>query len=101
MITEVDLVFCSSIAVEAARQAEEVFRSQNAGAALLSRDGISDREWKISYDQILEDVILGALSSNSSYPILSEESLSNTILEDLFWVVDPLDGSANCLRGLP
>ena len=59
------------------------------------------REWKIKADQILESVIIPKLQKESDYPILSEESGINKGMGDECWIVDPLDGTANFLRGLP
>lgn len=59
------------------------------------------REVKAASDQILEDVILTRLR-DTGLEILSEESgqISGDIEGDLRWVVDPLDGTVNFIRGL-
>lgn len=59
------------------------------------------REVKAASDQILEDVILNRLR-DTGLEILSEESgqISGDIESELRWVVDPLDGTVNFIRGL-
>ena len=39
--------------------------------------------------------------SCSDYSILGEETGSSDTLEDYYWVIDPLDGTSNFLRGIP
>ena len=42
------------------------------------------------------------MKSNLSFPILAEESgKSKEHLDETFWVVDPLDGTANYARDIP
>ena len=42
------------------------------------------------------------ITSSSDYPILAEESgKSHEDLGELFWVIDPLDGTANYNRAIP
>ena len=59
------------------------------------------REVKSASDQILEDVILTRLR-DTGLEILSEEvgHISGDIESELNWVVDPLDGTVNFIRGL-
>jgi myo-inositol-1(or 4)-monophosphatase len=59
------------------------------------------REWKVKADRLLESVIIPNLQKESDYPILSEESGIHKGAGEECWIVDPLDGSANFLRGLP
>jgi myo-inositol-1(or 4)-monophosphatase len=60
-----------------------------------------DREIKIDLDFLLEACVIDTIQGHSDWPIVSEESLRWTGNDDNFWIVDPLDGSFNCLRGLP
>ena len=60
-----------------------------------------DREIKIDLDFLLEACVIDTIQKHSDWPIVSEESLKWTGNDDNFWIVDPLDGSFNCLRGLP
>lgn len=59
------------------------------------------REVKAASDQILEDVILARLR-DTGLEILSEEAgqVSGNVESALRWVVDPLDGTFNFIRGL-
>jgi myo-inositol-1(or 4)-monophosphatase len=60
------------------------------------------RDIKLKADLESEKLIIEYISSKSDYPILGEETGKSTHdLEDIFWVVDPLDGTANYNRGIP
>ena len=60
------------------------------------------RDIKLQADLSAEKVIKNIIQSESSYPILAEESgLSSKIISNTFWVVDPLDGTANYSRNIP
>ena len=59
------------------------------------------REWKVKADKSLESVIIQNLQKESNYSILSEESGFHKGEGKEYWIVDPLDGSANFSRGLP
>ena len=64
-------------------------------------DSSIGREWKVKADKLLESVIISNLRKGSDYPILSEESGVHKGAGEEYWIVDPLDGSANFSRGLP
>ena len=80
-----------------------------AGSLLLNEKNIltktvftSRRDIKLEADICSENLIKKIISSKSLYPILAEESgKSQENLDDIYWVVDPLDGTANYARGLP
>ena len=62
----------------------------------------SDTDIKLKADVEAENLIKSILSSSSNFPILAEESgKSKNELEETFWVVDPLDGTANYTRDIP
>ena len=62
----------------------------------------SDTDIKLKADIEAENLIKLFLSKESSYPILAEEGVkSEDILEETFWIVDPLDGTANYTRDIP
>jgi myo-inositol-1(or 4)-monophosphatase len=62
----------------------------------------SDTDIKLKADVEAENLIKSILTSRSSFPILAEESgKSVNKLEETFWVVDPLDGTANYTRDIP
>jgi len=80
-----------------------------AGSLLLNEKNIltktvftSRRDIKLEADICSENLIKEIISSKSLYPILAEESgKSQENLDDIYWVIDPLDGTANYARGLP
>ena len=62
----------------------------------------TNKDIKLKADISAEEIIKETLKSESSFPILAEESgQSAKNLSDTFWVVDPLDGTANYLRDIP
>jgi myo-inositol-1(or 4)-monophosphatase len=62
----------------------------------------SDTDIKLKADIEAEDLIKSILTKESSFPILAEESVKpEGGLEETFWVVDPLDGTANYTRDIP
>jgi len=62
----------------------------------------SDTDIKLQADIEAEDLIKSILTKESSFPILAEESgKPEGGLEEIFWVVDPLDGTANYTRNIP
>ena len=80
-----------------------------AGNILLNQKDIlnnsiftSDRDVKLEADIAAENLIKGIIEIESNFPILAEESgKSADNLGDTFWVVDPLDGTANYARDIP
>jgi myo-inositol-1(or 4)-monophosphatase len=82
-----------------------------AGAALKANrlewsviEAEHGREVKIDADKRAEELILAAISKNSSFPIISEEAGWSRALaggDRYVWAVDPLDGSVNYLRDYP
>ena len=62
----------------------------------------SNADIKLKADLEAEDLIKSILEKGSSFPILAEESgKSKSELDETFWVVDPLDGTANYARDIP
>lgn len=62
------------------------------------------KDIKISADRESERIIIDTIREKSDFPILSEEKgliEATTRSGDLRWIVDPLDGSMNFLRGIP
>ena len=80
-----------------------------AGDLLLNKKDIlnksiftSDRDIKLEADIAAENLIKDIIRNESSFPILAEEGgKSVDDLGDTFWVVDPLDGTANYTRDIP
>jgi myo-inositol-1(or 4)-monophosphatase len=62
----------------------------------------SNTDIKLEADIVAEKLIKEILTNETSFPILAEESgQSSDQLTDIFWVVDPLDGTANYSRNIP
>ncbi len=62
----------------------------------------SDKDIKLKADIDSENIIKQVISTESIIPILAEESgLQEESLPEVFWVVDPLDGTANYARDIP
>ena len=62
----------------------------------------TDKDIKLHADISSESIIKKIISAQSKFPILAEESAylyKNT--SGIFWVVDPLDGTANYSREIP
>jgi myo-inositol-1(or 4)-monophosphatase len=63
-----------------------------------------EKDIKLEADRECEKLIRQLLCTNSPYSIIGEEQGGDASLiksEELFWVVDPLDGTYNYLRALP
>jgi myo-inositol-1(or 4)-monophosphatase len=62
----------------------------------------SHKDIKLKADILAEKSIKSIIENESDYPILAEESgLSSKTIPNIFWVVDPLDGTANYARNIP
>ena len=61
----------------------------------------SGRDVKLQIDQDTEELIKKEITARSDLPILGEESGYSEDLGDIFWVIDPLDGTSNYLRNIP
>ena len=62
----------------------------------------NSKDTKLKADIESENLIKSIINQNSSFPILAEESgKSNDDLGDTYWVIDPLDGTANYNRNIP
>ena len=60
------------------------------------------KDIKLKADLEAENLIKKYISSHSTYPILGEETGGSVeALGETFWVVDPLDGTANYSRNIP
>ena len=80
----------------------------NAGNFLKKSQGTDlkillnqDRDLKLQLDIDTENLIKDFISTNSHFSILGEETGPSDKLEEYFWVIDPLDGTSNFLRGIP
>lgn len=61
------------------------------------------RDIKLKGDRFLNDYIVQELKKSSPYPVIAEESVNNSldVNKEWVWVVDPIDGSFNFVRGIP
>ena len=61
----------------------------------------SNKDIKLQANISAENLIINIISNESNIPILAEESgISSENLPDTFWIVDPLDGTANYARDI-
>ena len=69
----------------------------------LNKLSLSDkRDTKLQADVSSENIIKEVINKDSNYEILAEESgKSADNLGESFWVIDPLDGTANYNRNIP
>ena len=89
------------IARDAAREAMQALSTMNAGSPSYEFADDLPKEMKSTADYELEKIILAYLVP-TGIPILSEEigELKGFDNDGLRWVVDPLDGTVNFIRGL-
>tara|TARA_Y100000385_G_scaffold110841_1_gene115066 strand:- start:75 stop:827 length:753 start_codon:yes stop_codon:yes gene_type:complete len=74
----------------------------NNKATLFEVISSSDKDIKLKADILAEQSIKTVIENESDYPILAEESgFSSKASSNTFWVVDPLDGTANYARNIP
>ena len=84
------------LAKDAANQAGSFLNSnKNVTKQIITDEG---RDIKLELDRKTEELINNILKK-SDIPIMGEE-LSSNISSDFFWIVDPIDGTANYFRGL-
>lgn len=90
-----------SLAKDAAQEAVQALAVAGMDSSSYTFADDLPREMKATADRVLEEVILEHLKS-TGLPILSEEAgdLEGTVNAGLRWVVDPLDGTVNFIRGL-
>lgn len=84
------------LAEEAAKQTGNLLRS-------AKKEIVSDlhKDIKITADKDAHDFLVDFLQSKSSMQILSEEDDDHDFSLERKWIIDPLDGSINFLRGMP
>ena len=86
------------IAKEACSLASEYLRSQNTGMI----ENEAGKDIKLVNDKQSESIIIERLSE-TGIPILSEEcglTSGKSVSSGYIWIVDPLDGSANYVKGM-
>ena len=88
------------IAIKAAKSAGNFLNEDKNNLNLKIKSNPKDT--KLMADIKSEKLILDILNSESNYPVLAEETgKSSEDLGEIFWVVDPLDGTANYNRNIP
>ncbi len=99
-MTKDDLNFETEIAIKAAKAAGKLLLENRD--ELNNETLISPKDIKLKADVSSENLIKEIILAKSSYPILAEESgKSKEDLGEVFWVIDPLDGTANFNRDIP
>ena len=89
-----------NIAIKAARSSGKLLLDSKS--ILNKETSSSSKDVKLKADVSSENLIKEIITSSSEYPILAEESgKSQENLGEFFWVIDPLDGTANYNRGIP
>ena len=99
MVTSLaDLHTWLKLAEDAARAAGGLLRRRQPVAVVAE----SQRDVKLDADRGAEEVILRALRAGSDFDVLSEEqgAIPGCGADGWRWIVDPLDGSLNYLRGV-
>ena len=86
------------LAKVAARAAGEILRGRTG----IQVDSAEGKDIKLSSDKKSEKEIVRLLQERSEYPILSEECgmVPGKQDSEYLWIIDPLDGTANYLKGL-
>ena len=88
------------IAIKAAKSAGKFLNEDKNNLNLKIKSNPKDT--KLMADIKSEKLILDILNAESNYPVLAEETgKSSENLGEVFWVVDPLDGTANYNRNIP
>jgi|TARA_B100000212_G_scaffold224437_1_gene170345 myo-inositol-1(or 4)-monophosphatase len=88
------------IAIKAAQTAGRYLKEEKKNLNLKINS--NPRDTKLIADVKSEKLILDILNKESKYPVLAEETgKSSEDLGEIFWVVDPLDGTANYNRNIP
>ena len=88
------------IAIKAAKSAGKFLNEDKNNLNLKIKSNPKDT--KLMADIKSEKLILDILNAESNYPVLAEETgKSSENLGEIFWVVDPLDGTANYNRNIP
>lgn len=95
-----DLEFFLSLAVRAANDARNYLRESTQDTKIYD---LSGKDTKIEQDRQSEAIIVDILQTNSDFPILTEEGgmIGRKHKKGYRWIVDPLDGTLNYLRGIP
>ena len=95
-ILKMNLDELKDLAVDAARQAGDFLNQSNLEKKEVYKE--EGRDIKLIIDQDTEKLIRASLIL-TNIPILGEE-YGGEITDERYWVIDPVDGTANYFRGL-
>ena len=99
-MNDIDLETELKVAKSAALAAGEILKTKKSDLNVETFS--SERDIKLEADVVAETLIKEIIEDESNIPILAEESgKSSENLGDIFWVIDPLDGTANYSRNIP
>ena len=99
-MSAIDLENELKVAKLAALTAGEILKTKKSDLNIETSS--SERDIKLQADVVTETLIKEIIEDESNIPILAEESgKSSENLGDIFWVIDPLDGTANYSRDIP
>ena len=99
-LSKEDLKKYLSIAEEASRLAGGFLSKRDPEAVKINKELAKDI--KIAADVKAEKIIIDFLKEKTDFSILSEEKGETQVGRHPYkWIVDPLDGSLNYLRGIP
>ena len=99
-MNDIDLETELKVAKSAALAAGEILKTKKSDLNVETFS--SERDIKLEADVVVETLIKEIIQDESNIPILAEESgKSSENLGDIFWVIDPLDGTANYSRNIP
>ena len=101
MKTDAEILELLKLAELAAREAGAILAGRNRDLLQVNVD--EGKDFKLQADVAAEKIIRELLNSDSEFSILGEEMGydGTDIRADWQWIVDPLDGTANYLRGVP
>ena len=87
-------------ALSAAREAGEVLREGFGWQHSVRYKGEVDIVTEVDEqaERVIKEILLGAFPA---YGMLAEEGGKQRGQEDVYWIVDPLDGTTNYAHGLP
>jgi myo-inositol-1(or 4)-monophosphatase len=90
------------VALQAAQKAGRLIRRnfQKIAASDIQVKGRNDFVTRVDREaeEVIKETILGEFPSHR---ILAEESGDTAVASDFLWVIDPLDGTTNFIRGIP
>ena len=99
-MNDIDLANELKVAKSAAVAAGEILKTKKSDLNVETFS--SERDIKLEADVVAETLIKKIIQDKSNISILAEESgKSSENLGDIFWVIDPLDGTANYSRNIP